>query len=72
MALRTQKNCFGNPTSCFVWKFLEANIPPPSFFGTDTTVWILPTLKGMLRLENPRPRGMEKYKKYKKYEFFLG
>ena len=45
------KSCFGHPTSCFVWKSLEANIPPPSFFGTDTTVWILPTLKGMFFLK---------------------
>ena len=62
------KSCFGRPTSCFVWKSLEANIPHPSFFGTDTMVWILPTLKGMFLLENPRPRGMETSKTY---EFFL-
>ena len=62
------KKLFWSSNFMFCLEFLEANIPHPSFFGTDTMVWILPTLKGMFLLENPRPRGMEKYEKY---EFFL-
>ena len=57
------KKLFRSSNFMFCLEFLEANIPPPSFFGTDTMVWILPTLKGMFLLENPRPRGMDKIRK---------